>query len=211
MKRRSITSLAMMAVLLGVLVTGCTTGTIRKDAKVYEPDFLTPKLKKQNLLGNPSFENADSLAWFSRSDKSTWRILQFKSHDGKQDSCLEIDTTSKSNDVCVGQTVQLKPKTKYLFSGWAKWENVSVQGNTPYGGVGVNLCIAGTWEHSAPFLDGTKDWTYVTFIFDSGDRTVLEVGARLGFWSSVVTGKVWFDDMCLIELPDIEPSSRAKP
>lgn len=68
----------------------------------------------------------------------------------------------------------------------------------------MNLGIAGSWERSPAILEGTKDWTYLTFVFDSNDRTVLAVSARLGHWTSNASGKVWFDDMCLIELQTLD-------
>jgi len=104
----------MMTALLGVFVMGCATGIKHKDAKIYEPEFLTPKLKKQNLLGNPSFEEADSPAWVLgswRQNKNAGRVLQFKSKDGKQIACAEIDTT-QDDIVNFEQIVRVKPKTK---------------------------------------------------------------------------------------------------
>ncbi len=47
---------------------------------------------------------------------------------------------------------------------------------------------------------GDTDWTYVTVVFDSGQRTEVGVAARLGFFYSTVTGTAWYDDLCLIEL-----------
>jgi hypothetical protein len=36
-------------------------------------------------------------------------------------------------------------------------------------------------------------------VFDSRDREEVEVCPRLGFYASMATGTVWFDDLCLIE------------
>ncbi|PSM31304.1 hypothetical protein BVG81_006090 [Haliangium sp. UPWRP_2] len=196
-----------MTTLLGMFLTGCTTGTVRKDAKLYEPEFLTPKLKKQNMLGNASFEDANSLAWSV--NKKSCRIIQFKSKDGVLTSCAEIDSP-EYDDTGFSQTVQVKPHTKYLFSGWAKWQDVSIDmtEKTPRSKLGVNLCVVGWDEHSGYILDGTRDWTYLTCVFDSGDRTTLTVVARLGFWNSTAKGKAWFDDMCLVELPSLETKNK---
>ena len=49
-------------------------------------------------------------------------------------------------------------------------------------------------------------WTYLALKFHSGERTKLQVSARLGHHSSACTGKAWFDDLCLIPLDDPRPS-----
>ena len=64
------------------------------------------------------------------------------------------------------------------------------------------LSVWGGYERSAAHLTGTTDWTYLSFVFNSGERTAIEVAARLGHHGSTVTGKAWFDDLCLIEVPE---------
>src|SRR6185369_12379932 len=49
-------------------------------------------------------------------------------------------------------------------------------------------------------LVGDHDWTYLTLRFDSGSRTNVEVGPRLGHYGSTATGQAWFSDLHLIEL-----------
>jgi alpha-N-arabinofuranosidase len=43
---------------------------------------------------------------------------------------------------------------------------------------------------------GTKDWTRVELVFDSGERAAVEVNCLLGGWG-LSTGKAWFDDLNL--------------
>jgi len=211
MKKQSVTGLVMMAALLGVLATGCTTWTAHKGISVTEPEFLTPKLKKQNLLSNPSFEDSSSLAWTLVSfisNNNAGRIMPFdKARDGKK--VAYFDTGTDHWDlVSFKQTVRVKPKTKYLFSGWAKFEDVRIGEDGKNGKMGVNLGVEGSWERSSAMLWGSKDWTYITVILDSGDRTTLDVAAKLGHWTSGCFGKAWFDDMCLIELPELESTGK---
>jgi hypothetical protein len=64
----------------------------------------------------------------------------------------------------------------------------------------VNLSVWSGFEASKSLL-GTKEWTYQAVVFGSGDRTEVEVGARLGHHGSTATGTVWLDDLVLIEIP----------
>jgi len=197
---------AVMGILLaGIgLCAGCATDNASHQARIYEPAFLTKNLKSHNLLGSPSFEETNSLAWVPsswRSDTEAASFSRIAGPNGKETTCALINT-STNDDVSFTQTVQVKPKTKYLLSGWVKYEKVTVEEKGPYGKIGVNLCIAGTWDHSSPLLEGSSDWKYLTLVFDSGDRSVLGVSARLGYYSNTTTGTAWFTDMCLVELPD---------
>jgi hypothetical protein len=161
------------------------------------PEFLTAELRKGNLLRDASFEGADG----------TWRRQVFQPsgaklrpvtgefHDGKRSLCLENTTP---NDTKFFQSVTVKPKTSYLLCGWIKTEGVKIQQK---GGLsGALLNINGTWDNTMTFV-GDHDWTYLATVVNSGDKTSLEVCARLGFTSSVTTGKAWFDDIVFVELP----------
>jgi hypothetical protein len=57
---------------------------------------------------------------------------------------------------------------------------------------------------------GTNDWTYVTLVFDSGDRKEVELGTRLGHNYSTATGTAWFDDLVLLEFPRGDSASGAE-
>lgn len=47
--------------------------------------------------------------------------------------------------------------------------------------------------------------TGVPDLFRSGDLTEVDISRRLGGNGSVVTGSAWFDDLVLIELPELPP------
>ncbi|MEI8257168.1 MAG: hypothetical protein WCJ30_15955, partial [Deltaproteobacteria bacterium] len=79
-------------------------------------------------------------------------------------------------------------------TGWIKTDSVARPDGTL--GAEANLCLEGTWDHTEG-LAGTRDWTYRSLIFDSGDRTEVTVGARLGYWADVTSGTAWFDDVRL--------------
>jgi hypothetical protein len=177
-------------------------GTIRDEQRIFTPQYLTPELKKQNLFRNGSFEGADLFDWTFvswRGITNSGKSVSVVAHDGKQKNAAVLNA-AEADDLGFRQKIPVKPKTRYLCCGWAKTEGVTVveQGGT----IGANLSVWGGYEHSSFRLTGTTDWTYLSFIFDSGERTTVEVGVRLGFYSSTVTGKAWFDDICLIEIPE---------
>ena len=66
---------------------------------------------------------------------------------------------------------------------------------------GANLCVYGTQIYGGK-LFGTNDWTYVSFVFNSGNSNQAEIAARLGYWNGTTTGTAWFDDLRLELLED---------
>ena len=58
---------------------------------------------------------------------------------------------------------------------------------------GAQIAINNTTECSRA-LTGTNDWTKLTFMFNSNNRTELEIGFRLGGYEEYCKGKAWFSD-----------------
>lgn len=175
-------------------------GTIRDEQRVFIPDFLTPEARRKTLLRDGSFEESNPSAWtFAswRGDAETGRIVPFdKAPAGKRVARL---MAAQGDDAHFRQSVQVKPRTKYLLSGRARTENVEI---TEKGGMtGASLSILGGFERSRQTLIQSQDWTYLCLVFDSGDRTSVDVAARLGHHGSVAKGTAWFDDLVLVELP----------
>ena len=166
------------------------------------PSYLNKKRRRQaNLLKNLSFEAGDA-GWECRSWKGNRQAAQIDSsapHQGKQCVCI----AAQGDDVQLVQRVQLKPYKSYLFSGWARTENLMI---TEQGGTVCRRNLSTTnlrGEHSQTLV-GTNRWTYVLTMFYTGDKTDIELAARLGHNGSTVTGTAWFDDLCLIEFPNPE-------
>lgn len=174
-------------------------GTIREDQLVYLPEYLTPQRRRQNLLRNASFEAAGQDGWTIgswRNNQEAGRVEALATaRDGRRVAVL---TAAQPDDAHLRQTVAVKPKTKYLFAGWARSADITI--GEKGGATGANLSILGGFERSRETLTATRDWTYLSFVFDSGDRTSVDVAARLGHHSSTASGQAWFDDLCLIEL-----------
>ena len=69
----------------------------------------------------------------------------------------------------------------------------------------VHLFVQSNKQFSSESITGTHDWRYLAVEFRSGDLTEVDISLRLGGNSSVVTGSAWFDDLVLIELPELPP------
>ncbi|MDP4273417.1 MAG: M60 family metallopeptidase, partial [Bacteroidota bacterium] len=116
------------------------------------------------------------------------------SQDGSHCACIYNESSNDSRWI---QTIQLSPGKVYLISGFIKGENISQ-------GTGANICIDGTWTNSGS-LYGTFGWKKVQFLYNVPDgQSSVTIGCRLGYWSSLVTGKAWFDDIKVEESLVIE-------
>lgn len=114
-------------------------------------------------------------------------------HNGTK--CVSIDAETYPDDACWTQKIStLTVGHWYLLEGWIKGENII----SHEGSIGANLCLFGTWDHSQAGF-GTFGWMPVQLMFKAESQSVT-IGCRLGYWTSVVTGKAWFDDIVLSDL-----------
>ncbi len=174
-------------------------GTIRGDAVLRQPEYLTPERSSANLLAGGSFEGEAVGKWSLRSWRGScdaFAIVIDASHSGTTSAILRSAT---ADDALIWQKVDVKPGVQYLLSGWVKTENVII--DQEGGTMGANLCVEDGLKTSRS-LEGTNSWTYLTVIFNSGDKATIEVEARLGNHGSVAMGTAWFDDLVLIEIPN---------
>jgi hypothetical protein len=152
-----------------------------------------------NLFLNGGFEAGDFSptgspdGWWPDAYISSAAFLwdDTQAHEGNRSVKITAETL---NDARWVQTVSVQPNTIYQVSGWIKTENVARTEDR-----GANLSLLGTWSSSVD-LFGTNDWTYVSFNFNSRERTEVTIAARLGFSSGMTTGIAWFDDLELAPL-----------
>lgn len=95
--------------------------------------------------------------------------------------CTEFDSykiiNKDYNDAMFYETIDVLPNTPYKVTCKIKTENVkSKNENTDSG---AHICIAESLEKSDN-IQGTTDWTEVTFYFNSKNRTNIDIGFRLG-------------------------------
>jgi hypothetical protein len=98
------------------------------------------------------------------------------------------------NDVRWIQTVLVQPRTEYILSGWIKTLDVRHSDGPTHSG--ANIGLYGTWSFTEGVY-GTRDWTFVSMEFNSGESSTVTVACRLGYWAGIVTGTVWCDDIQL--------------
>jgi len=148
-----------------------------------------------DIMQNGGFEEGSSTpqGWISDTWKSgpsfVWDGTQ--SHSGSRSVKIAIDPASPNDSRWI-QTLQVQPNATYRVSGWIKTENVAHSSESV--DAGANLSMLGTWERSEGVF-GTQDWTYASFLLETGSRTEVTVAARIGEYSGTTTGTAWFDDL----------------
>lgn len=158
---------------------------------------------QENLLINGDFEkltpDGNIEGWIPDfwQPGATITPTTVKVYNGKYALLIKADT---SNDARLMQTVRVKPKTHYRFSGWIYGENI------PEAKTGANLCIMGGYDYTeAP--KGTSGWTRVELNFRTGStQNEVTVAARLGMYTNDNTGTAYFDDLRLEELETTPPT-----
>ncbi len=144
------------------------------------------------MIRNPSFEKALG------KKAAGWKI---QTYGGKADFKYTTDSHSGKRSVMIASqngadagwltTVIVKPHSQYRLSAWIKTENL-VAGT----GKGALLNLHNIQPLQTPAVSGTKDWTKVELVFDSGDNAAVQINCLFGGWG-LATGKAWFDDLGL--------------
>ncbi len=111
---------------------------------------------------------------------------------GRNGSAALKITSNVSVDAGAGQEVAVAKNTRYRFSAWVRTDNV-----VKAGGLGALLNAHG--DNKSTSVEGTKDWTPVSFEFDSGDRDRILLHCLFGGYGGA-TGTAWWDDASLIPL-----------
>ncbi len=170
-------------ILLSLLLTSLSCNQVKESQPLSGSNW--------GVIPNSSVENVDYSVvkdWQSPNDRNAATHFYSKTaHDGTKSLLIHSDLPKFG----VWSTkVNVKPWSKYKFTGWIKTENLL---NTDGEGAGFNL--APVSEEYTGYL-GTNDWTRVTREFETGneDCLVLECVFNRGGLS---TGRVWFDEMSL--------------
>ncbi len=98
------------------------------------------------------------------------------------------------NDAMFYKKVAVTPNTPYRVTCMVKTENVVTQKLVSNAGAGI--CIADTTECSNT-IKGTTDWQEIEFLFNSKNRTEVDIGFRLGSYADNCKGTAWFSDIKL--------------
>ena len=123
------------------------------------------------------------------------------SYEGMYDTTLSDGVfgmeTEIEDDCRLIRAVKVEPETRYVLTATVRTEDVS-------GGQGAtlsidNYSIDGSYIYSDG-LFGTNDWTAVTLAFrTAAEQDSVTLALRLGGYSNVSSGKVWFKDVALAQ------------
>jgi len=170
---------------------------LARDESAAQP--LTP----QGMIHNLSFEKAvknKPAGWETRtySGKGEFKYVE-GGRTGKRAVCLSSESGA---DIGWLASVPVKPRSKYKLSGWIKTENVDAGS-----GKGALLNLHNIQPSQTRAVTGTKDWTRVELVFDTGERAAVEINCLFGGWG-LSTGKAFYDDVRL-ELLSTKTTNRA--
>jgi alpha-N-arabinofuranosidase len=162
----------------------------------------TSKAGQTVPMANAGFESADHDGWSLHvyGAQPEVRVDKDVRHEGKQSLCVRAEQPS---DTAFGQELQLKPGRLYRLTGWVRCEKLdpkdapvcgTFQIQTPAG----NGVIASGRNHP-----GTCDWTRESIYFMSpGDGKTRIAVFFVGYGKG--TGTVWFDDISLEEVGELD-------
>lgn len=150
-----------------------------------------------NLVANPGFEENegnDPYFWTKGSwqDNGQFSLDAAQAHSGKFSALI---TNSVETDSRYKQTIKVQPEKYYKLSCWVRTENVGDATK------GANISIDGLTDTSTDIKSTSGEWVYVELYGLTGknqDSFVMTLG--LGGYSSLNSGKAWFDDVAVEEL-----------
>jgi hypothetical protein len=159
---------------------------LARNAAAAQP--LTPT----GMIRNASFEkqiNNKPAGWETRTygGRAEFKYVR----DGRSGNRCVMIASENGADAGWLTTVTVKPHSKYRLSAWIKTENL-----TAGSGKGALLNLHNIQPLQTPAVTGTKDWTRVELVFDSGNNAAVQINCLFGGWG-LSTGKAWFDDLSL--------------
>ena len=148
--------------------------------------------QSDNLIENPSFEKTvddKPAGWETRTynGKGEFKYVE-GGRTGKK--CVMLSSESGADIVWL-TSVPVKPRSKYKLTGWIKTKNVDAGS-----GKGALFNLHNIQPAQTRAVTGTKDWTRVELVFDTGDRAAVEINCLFGGWG-LSTGKAFYDDVRL--------------
>ncbi len=103
-------------------------------------------------------------------------------------------SSQEENDAMFYKTINVTPNTPYKVTCMVKTENVKTVKEVSNGG--AHISISDTVEKSKS-ITGTNDWQKLEFIFNSKNRTSVNIGFRLGGYDDNCTGTAWFSNFTI--------------
>lgn len=156
--------------------------------------------QEENLVKNGGFETLSGEfpkdwmrgMWVTTQGASYLEISQEAPRTG--DYCVLVENV-QDNDARFEQTVAVKENTLYKLSAYVRAEDI------PSGTRGANISFADVYETSNEAFDTQGEWRELTVYARTGKgKTSLTVMLRVGGYSSLNSGRAWFDDVTLTEV-----------
>jgi len=156
--------------------------------------------ERPNLVPNASFEKADRgkpAQWktYTWGGKGTFSYAD-TGRTGARSVMIASDEGADAGWFAVATT---EPYATYRLSGWIKTENVGTDVKTGRRGRGALLNLHNIQPTATKAVRGTRDWTRVEVVFETGGEDAVQVNCLFGGWG-LATGKAWYDDIRLEKL-----------
>ena len=100
------------------------------------------------------------------------------------------------NDALFYQKISVKQNTPYRVTAMIKTQDVDTQNMSL--NAGAQICISDTVEHSN-VVTNTNDWQEVELLFNSKNRTSVDISFRLGGYDDKCKGIAWFSNFKIEE------------
>lgn len=165
-KRKSIASKISSWIFMIILLV-----LVYKLFGIYKINYFNGFTKAESNIGISKFSRDNTVKY---SEGNSYKIVS------------EIQ-----NNAAFYKKIEVKPNTAYKVTCMVKTENVIPSDNNTDGG--ANICIIEGAEISKS-VTGTSDWQKIQMIFNSQDKTSVEIGFRLGGNSGTALGTAWFSD-----------------
>ena len=166
-----------------------------------------------NLLANPGFEDGQA-GWQSSAWALDYAMFRWEPASGRNGSaCVSISGFDHGADARWVQNVTgLEAGAPYELRGWIKGDQIRPV-DPPDAPIGANVSILESWIHSRDAGMGSFDWRLFGLGFNP-ESTNTSIACRLGYYSSLVQGEAWCDDIALFKMPwssDRVPPNAAPP
>jgi len=130
--------------------------------------------KAEDILKGSVFERDPSVKY---SDMNSYKIY-----------------SDKENDALFYRTIEVEPETPYKITCMIKTNDVKSTNEKILSG--AHISIVDTTERSK-LINGSNGWQKVELLFDSKDRTSIDIGFRLGGYEGNCSGTAWFSDFTI--------------
>ncbi len=167
----SIGNTVTYSIVIGVLiVTFCFVYNI------YKANNFNKFQRSERIIGISEFKRDNKVKY---SDKESYEII-----------------SDEYNDAMFYETIKTKENTPYRVTCMVKTENIEKQEENK--AIGAQIATDSSTERSVA-ISGTSDWQKIEFIFNSKNRTEINIGFRLGGNAGLCKGKAWFSDFTIEE------------